>query len=350
MDQEIKSILETQNIPEPRSRFFRFVLPALCIIFVVCGLWIFSISRAPHDFKKDVIVTVYPGMTIKDLGSVLQTNRVVTSNTWFHAVMSTRFKNKPIIAGDYIFEKPQSLFSVAYRIAHGVYGNSRIKVTFPEGITRYAIADIISQKIPEFSRDQFLQKTYTMEGFLFPDTYYFFRTQSADQVINSLQMQWQEQMKLFSNLFTRVELFDEKTPTLQIYGGSIHSVKDIIIMASILEREANNSDEAKVISGILWKRMSKDIPLQVDATFKYTIGKTSADLTLTDLQQDNPYNTYTRKGLPVGPIGNPGKNMIDAALNPVESEYWYYLHDDQGVIHYAKNYQEHLKNKEKYIK
>ncbi len=350
MDQEIKNILETEKTPESNFGFFRWIVIIICIVVIGCSWWIFSLSRAPRDFQKDVIVTVYPGMTIKDLSSVLQTSHVVTSGTWFHGVMSTRFKNKPIIAGDYIFEKPQSVFSVAYRIAHGVYGNSRIKVTFPEGITRYDMADIISQKIPEFPRDQFLQKTYAIEGFLFPDTYYFFRTQSADQVIKSLQTQWQEQIKSFTESFVQTELFDEKTVTLQDYGGKTRTVKDIITMASILEREANNPDEAKTIVGILWKRMSKNMPLQVDATFKYTIGKTSEELTITDLQKDNPYNTYTRIGLPAGPIGNPGKNMINAALNPVESDYWYYLHDNQGKIYYAKTYQDHLKNKEKYLK
>lgn len=350
MDQEIQTILESKKTPELSFGFFRWIVMIASVIIIGCSWWIFSLSRAPHNFQKDVVVTVYSGMTIKDLSSVLQTSHVVTSGTWFHGVMSTRFKNKPIIAGDYIFEKPQSVFSVAYRIAHGVYGNSRIKVTFPEGITRYEMTDILSQKIPEFPRDQFLQKTHDLEGFLFPDTYYFFRTQSVDQVITSLQTQWQEKMKSFATFFTPIEMINEKTLTLQVYGGKIRTARDIITMASILEREANNPDEAKVVAGILWKRMSKNMPLQVDATFKYTIGKTSADLTIADLQQDNPYNTYTRTGLPVGPIGNPGRDMIDAALHPIESEYWYYLHDDQGIIHYAKNYQEHLKNKEKYIK
>jgi UPF0755 protein len=350
MDQEIKTLLETEKTPEISRGFFRWVSIIIFVIIIGCGWLAYSISRAPRDFKTDVIITVYSGMTIKDLGSVLESNNIVMSGTWFHGVMSTRFKDRSIIAGDYIFEKPQSVFSVAYRIANGVYGNSRIKVTFPEGITRHAMADIVSQKIPEFPRDEFLQKTYAMEGFLFPDTYYFFRTQSVDQIITSLQVQWQERMKSFTDSFVQTELFDEKTLTLQSYGGNVRTMRDIIIMASILEREANNAQEAKIVSGILWKRMAKKMPLQVDATFKYTIGKTSSELTITDLRQDNSYNTYTRTGLPIGPIGNPGKDMIDAALHPVESDYWYYLHDNQGTIYYGKTYQEHLKNKEKYLK
>jgi UPF0755 protein len=116
-----------------------------------------------------------------------------------------------------------------------------------------------------------------------------------------------------------------------------------------LEREAYNSVEAKTIAGILWKRMSKNMPLQVDATFKYTLGKSSEELTRADLKNDSPYNTYTRLGLPVGPIGNPGIAMIDATLHPTDSPYWYYLHDALGRIHYATTYQQHLENKRKYI-
>jgi UPF0755 protein len=120
-------------------------------------------------------------------------------------------------------------------------------------------------------------------------------------------------------------------------------------MASLLEKEARNATEAKTVAGILWKRISLGKPLQVDAPFLYVLGKTSAQLTTRDLTKDGPYNTYTRKGLPVGPIGNPGIAMIQAALNPIASQYLYYLHDRNGVIHYAKTYEGHLQNKKKYL-
>lgn len=124
----------------------------------------------------------------------------------------------------------------------------------------------------------------------------------------------------------------------------------IFVMASILEREAKNSDEAGIISGILWKRLEKGMPLQVDATFLYTIGKGSDQLTTADLAHNEPYNTYVNKGLPPGPIGNPGVSMVLAALHPVDSSYYYYLHDPNGHVHFAKTYSEHLANKKKYLK
>jgi UPF0755 protein len=111
----------------------------------------------------------------------------------------------------------------------------------------------------------------------------------------------------------------------------------IIIMASLLEKEAKNEQEAKIISGILWTRIRAGLPLQVDAPFLYILGKTSEQLKMSDLQKDGPYNTYTRKGLPAGPIGNPGVAMIKAAIYPQASPYLYYLHGKDGVISLRKN-------------
>lgn len=340
---QLSPTITPETTPEHHPGFFRYVMLAVVGIVIGMFVWVIYISSAPRDFVKDTIVTVYPGMTIKDLASVLETNNIVRSAPWFHVILSTAWKNKPIVVGDYIFEKPQTAFSIAYRTSHGVYGNSRIKVTFPEGITIKSMGDILSKSIPDFPVADFIIAAKDKEGFLFPETYYFFRTSPVENVVNALSNEFTEKMKSFA------ADFDGDKTVEKIYGKT-RSTRDIIIMASILEREANNAEEAKTISGILWKRISKNMPMQVDATFLYTIQKGSSSLTISDLRKDSPYNTYTRTGLPVGPIGNPGRDMIDAALHPIDSPYWYYLHDNQGGVHYAKTYQDHLKNKQKYLK
>ncbi len=339
----------TETHAQKKRGVFWYVMLFCIGLLVGIIVWIFIISLPPKHFKPGTMITVYSGMTIRELASVAQNNQLIRSSLWFRVIMSSRWKGKPIVTGDYLLEKPEHVFSIARRFVRGSYGNSRIKITFPEGITRYEMADILSQKIPEFRRDVFLQETVSQEGYLFPDTYYFFRTQSVDQIITKLQDQWNMVMRSFQDMFQTSENPKDAT-TIVSYGGKVRTAAEIITMASILEREANNAEEARVVAGILWKRMEKGLPLQVDATFKYTLGKTSSELTMNDLQKDSAYNTYTRTGLPAGPIGNPGKMMISAALNPVDSPYWYYLHDDQGTIHYAEMYQEHLKNKEKYLK
>ena len=106
----------------------------------------------------------------------------------------------------------------------------------------------------------------------------------------------------------------------------------------------------KIISGILWKRIGMNMPLQVDAPFLYILGKTSAELTLADLKKDSPYNTYVNRGLPIGPIGNPGFSALRAAVFPASSPYLYYLSDNEGIMHYAKTFEEHKANKEKYLR
>lgn len=126
-------------------------------------------------------------------------------------------------------------------------------------------------------------------------------------------------------------------------------ISDVIIMASILEGEALPKDR-QVVAGILWKRLSIGMPLQVDATFRYINGKGTYDLTADDLKIDSPYNTYIHKGLPPGPISNPGIDAISASLNPIPTKYLYYLTEKDGTIHYAKTFTEHIANKNKYLK
>jgi UPF0755 protein len=337
------SFFMQSNQSQHRSGLFRWLGLCLGLIGIIIVVWIIRISTPPSNFQKDTIITVYSGMSVKDLGTLLEGSHIIRSEKFFRLILSMRWKSKPIMVGDYIFERPQSAIVIAYRMTHGIYGNSRIRVTFPEGITIKTMGDILSKNIPGFPVSDFLASSNGKEGFLFPDTYYFFRTQPADQVIMTLSNQFEKKMKTFADDF-------EGSVTKEKKYGKNRSVKDIITMASILEREANDAKEAKVISGILWKRMQKNIALQVDATFLYTINKGTSSLTVADLKKDSPYNTYTRTGLPVGPIGNPGSAMIDAALHPIDSDYWYYLHDSNGTVHYAKSYQEHLANKRKYLK
>ena len=126
-------------------------------------------------------------------------------------------------------------------------------------------------------------------------------------------------------------------------------LKDIVIMASILEAEARTTETRRIIAGILWKRLDIGMPLQVDAAFQYIDGKTTFQLATSDLETDSPYNTYTRKGLPPTPITNPGLDAILATITPIKTPYLYYLTDKDGKMHYAVTHEGHLANKEKYL-
>ena len=132
--------------------------------------------------------------------------------------------------------------------------------------------------------------------------------------------------------------------------ASKHSLRDIVNMASILEREASTPEDMSLVSGVLWNRISKGMPLQVDATFMYLLGRKSSELTTADLKIKSAYNTYVNKGLPGGPIGNPGITAISAAINPTATSFMYYLSDKDGMMHYAKTFDEHVANKNKYLR
>jgi UPF0755 protein len=126
-------------------------------------------------------------------------------------------------------------------------------------------------------------------------------------------------------------------------------LKDVVIMASILEREAHNLDDRRMIAGVLYNRLKIDMRLQVDVTFLYTLGKGTFQITDADLASDNPYNTYKHKGLPPGPIGSPSLQSLIAAVTPTKNKYLYFLADHNGVTHFCEDYDCQLENKAKYF-
>jgi UPF0755 protein len=173
-----------------------------------------------------------------------------------------------------------------------------------------------------------------LEGYLFPDTYYFPLDVSGEEVVRIMH-----------------ENFEKKiAPYLKEIEKSGKSLKDIIIMASLIEKEVKTKEEKELVSGILWKRLKAGIPLQVDATITYITGKKTTKIPLEDLKIDSPYNTYKYKGLPPAPICNPGLESILAALYPKESDYWYYLSKPDGKTLFFKDYEEFIVAKAKYLK
>jgi UPF0755 protein len=184
----------------------------------------------------------------------------------------------------------------------------------------------------QFNKEEFLNLAKGREGYLFPDTYFVSGSVNPSEIIQMME-----------NNFTK------KITSVPGIATSTHTLKDIITMASILEGEALPKDRA-VVAGILWKRLGMGMPLQVDSTFSYVNGKNTYELTLDDLKIDSPYNTYEHKGLPPGPISNPGLDAIISALTPTKTKYLYFLTEKDGTIHYAKTFEEHKRNKELYLK
>jgi UPF0755 protein len=236
-------------------------------------------------------------------------------------------------AGDYIFKEPKDIFSVVRAVSLGAFGLEPEKIRIPEGATTRSMAIIFKSRLLRFDSEKFLALAQPQEGYLFPDTYFFLPNADEDTVINAMRAEFDEHMK----------------PYEAEIASSSRSLHDIITLASIIEREASRTDDRHMIAGVLYNRLAKNMPLQVDVTFLYTMGKNTFQLTRADLKSDNPYNTYVHKGLPPGPIGSPSLDSIDAAVHPDTHKYIFYLADNTGVTHYSRTYEEHLAKKRLYL-
>ncbi|MBI2610389.1 endolytic transglycosylase MltG [Candidatus Kaiserbacteria bacterium] len=307
----------------------------LALIFggtIVLTLYI-GVVQPPERFPVDTLVTIPQGATLSETAESFQREGVVRSSVALKFLLTLSGKQDEIHAGDYLFKEPKNMFVVARAIVIGAYGLEPTRIRVPEGATTAKMARIFGSQLQRFDEERFLKNAQPQEGYLFPDTY-FFLPNATDELV----------------LLTMRQNFDAHVATIQgvleTFGKPLN---DIVIMASLLEREAENTEDRRKIAGVLWNRLDRDMLLQVDAAFIYTLGKGSFELTIEDLSSDDPYNTYVYKGLPPGAIGSPSLDSLLAAVTPVEHNYLYYLADRNHVTHYSKTYQEHLRKKRLYL-
>ena len=307
------------------------VLAISAIVFVALAAYFFL--SAPFSFPDGKIFEVEKGASLSKIAEKLDDENIIRSEKAFILLVRLFKDERNVKAGLYYFERPLGLIEVASRLARGESGVGLVAVTIREGETLRDIGLIFESK-GMFQAEAIL-KYASLEGYLFPDTYFFPPGIKPEDVIQVMR-----------------ENFDKKlTPELRLATASRgKTISEIITMASIIEREANDSEDRKIISGILWKRTEAGMALQADATLNYLTGKKSAELTVDDLAIDSTYNTYKYPGLPLSPISNPGLESIKAAIFPENSVYWYYLHDSEGNAYYAETFEEHKENKIKYLR
>ncbi len=288
---------------------------------------------SPQDFKPGVIVTVAKGSSLAEIAKHFADEKVVRSPTVFKYLIHFAKPGGVAVAGDYVFPQPTNALAVANRLARGQYGIEPVAVTIPEGATSREIARLMAKQIPSFDVDNFEAKASESEGYLFPDTYTFQPTWSVERIIAMMKNQFEMKFKTLDSLLEA----SGRTP------------EQVVIMASLLEREARTTESRQTIAGILWKRLDAGMPLQVDAVFPYILGKNTFELSRKDLATSSPYNTYRFRGLPVGPIANPGLDSLTAALTPIASAYLFYLSDSAGNFHYAIDFAGHKLNRTRYL-
>lgn len=281
---------------------------ALGVLFLLILFWQFALS-APSGYPRDTIIEIEKGLGLATLAEKLEENHIVRSSMWLRAAVILLGGERGVQAGDYYLEGPQSAPKLAWRLVKGKNDLTLVKVTIPEGFTVKQVANLFDERFPLFDKNIFV--SLAREGYIFPDTYFVQINATAATAI-----------ELFENNFER------KTADLEDdIRASKHTEHEIITMASILEAEVQTQEDKALVSGILWKRLSIGMALQVDSAS----------------------TTYKVTGLPAKPIDNPGLVSIEAALHPAASPYLYFLSGKDGITHYAKTLDEHVKNIQKYL-
>jgi len=291
----------------------------------------FAASQKTTEEERIVI-----NLTTTEAGLIpkLKEQGYIRSEWAFNHVLESKGWQGKIEPGGYMVSKGMNAWELADTLVNHPYQKW---VVIPEGLRATEIAEKLQKELSlsNLAKGEFLVEAH--EGYLFPDTYLLNLDYTGIDIAKRMKSQ-----------------FDEKTADLFKQADEANIRNDtLIVLASLVQREAANENEMPLIAGVIWNRWLKDMPFQIDATIQYALGEPGnwwPIITPEDYKLDSPYNTYIHKGRPPTPICSPGLAAIDAVINSQDSEYLYYLHDSQGQIHLAKTYEEHLQNIEEYLK
>lgn len=314
-------------------------LLAVIIFFIVAIIiaviwWNNGASAVNDKDKTPQIFVVKNGDGVREIANSLKTKNLIKDPIVFFLIVRKLGLDKKIQAGDFRLNPSMTAEEIAQNLTHGTLD---IWVTIPEGKRAQEIAEILESKIPSY-KPLFIDILAQNEGYLFPDTYLIPRDADIALIVSLMRKN-----------------FDNKYQTIQ--SKTQLSKNDVVIIASLVEREAKFKEDRPLVASVIMNRLKIGMKLDIDATVQYALGyqrdqKTwwKKDLTIDDLKINSPYNTYINPGLPPAPIANPGIEALKAVLNPQDSEYLYYISDKSGHNHYAKTSEEHDANAKKYLK
>ena len=309
--------------------FFIFSLILLIAILFITAIY-FPLEENSATQK---VVNIPAGTNAKGIVDVLEKNEIIRKNNYTFRILTKLLKLEDQLKyGEYNLSPSMNMLQILDRLVKGeviVY-----KITIPEGYTCTQIAELLDKK-EVAEKEAFLKlvkdSEKTSEGYLFPDTYEVPKKYGAENM-----------SKVMLTNFNQIAIENEFTDRAEEIGFSLD---EIIILASIIEKEAKFSDEKNKVSSVFHNRLEKGMKLQSCATIQYILEKPKERLDENDLKIDSPYNTYLYIGLPPGPICNPGLDSIIAALEPEEEDYLYFVLGENGKHIFSKTYQEHLRNK-----
>ncbi len=309
--------LESNSPSKSIKRFRGSRILTIFFTFSFLGIFSYYIFSAPLSSmsvanRQGTIIHITPNESLKTISEELEIKKVVRQAVVVKSLVTLFKFGQPIATGDYLFKDRISAFHIALMLARSEHGINPIRVTLKEGLTNDEIATVLGSKLLSFRRDLFLADPRSKQGYLFPDTYFFFPLTTSKEIIDEMS----------ANFIKRTIVISSDML------ASNRTFADIITMASLIQKEALGESDSALIAGVLWKRIKKSMPLQVDAS---------------------PV-TYKKVGLPDQPISNPGLIAIKAAAKPVDSPYLYYIHDKHGIVHFAVTFTEHKANINRYLR
>lgn len=334
------------------KKIFFIIFIAVCFLLLVAVSGYFFIRYQigkPYSHRSiETVFVIHKGESSKMIAQNLEKDKLIKNNYYFLFYLWEKNLNDKLQAGEYVLRPNMSIVEMVNIFVEGAVRPNWIQITIPEGFNlrkidaRLAGAGLIKdEELLNFDIDRlsdlpFKLNLKSLEGLLFPDTYRFNKDDGVVLIIQKI-------LNNFGKKITPEILETSKKQERRLY--------DVLIMASILEKEVKTDEDKKIVAGIFWKRLKKGQPLESCATIAYILGVDKWRYSYEDTRIKSPYNTYLNKGLPPTPINNPGLSAILAVLYPMESSYNYFLTDPETErTIFSKTFEEHLKNKVKYFK
>jgi UPF0755 protein len=334
----------------------RKILWLIFIVAIASAGWFAWALLTPVEPSGQIFVMLRPGYSTRRIASELKSAGVIRSEEAF-VLWHYLHRGRSLKAGEYLFEKRANTIDLQKRLRRGdVYFRT---VVVPEGFTMFDIARAV-EAAGLGSAEDFLKvaqsdtalisdlapSATSLEGYLFPDTYEFSRMQTMQDMAAAMVKQFRQVARQIGLIQTT-----EGTATPPDPNATPADLGRTVIMASIIEKETSIADERPLVSSVYWNRLAKNVALDADPSIIYAellTGTYTGALHHDDMRFDSPYNTYRHTGLPPGPIANPGKSSLEAAMHPAQSDYYYFVADAQGHHRFARTIEEHNKNVDAY--
>ena len=332
----------------------KLLLSLLVVVVLVAGgaaaFVFYTVNRIQEPYKgfsePEKFVEIPSGTGVAEIRRRLIEGGVVSDELAFRAALMWTGQSRALKAGEYRFDRPMSVVEVVEKLARGdVYGHP---ITFPEGLTIREMAEIVESR-GFGTADEFIKATRDgslvndldpaakdLEGYLFPETYTLPRGTPVTKLVALM-----------------VERFRDTYMTLEAKrSGEVNlSTRQIVTLASLVEKETGKPEERPLVAAVYWNRLNKNMVMQADPTVVYALvkaGTYDGNIRKGDLSFDSPYNTYKYAGLPPGPIASPGRAALEAALAPADVEYLYFVSKNDGSHAFAETLTEHNANVQEY--